>query len=324
MLRVATFNMESFGDDRFDADRLAPRIAALRPRLLELDADILCLQEVNGQKRKGQKQRRLLALDSLLDGTPYAGFHLAHSTLPPREGPGDRHNLVVLSKYPILETRSLDQAHVTAPLWRPSHAEPPAAKAERITFDRPILHCAINIGSAQPLHVFVVHLRAPIAANIPGGKQSALVWRTVDAWAEGYFVAAVKRTAQALDLRLAVDRVFDADPDAFILLAGDFNATADTSALRLLCADPDDTGNPGLAARRLWQIDARLPLNARRTVIHKGKGQALDHILASPRLNRRVQSVKVFNSGLADEVLDAGTDAEDGSFHAAMCATFDL
>ena len=48
-MRLATFNMESFGADRHDPDALTPRLDALRPKILELEADILCLQEVNAQ-----------------------------------------------------------------------------------------------------------------------------------------------------------------------------------------------------------------------------------------------------------------------------------
>ena len=48
-LRIATFNLENL-DDRPDLDPpLEARIAVLRPQLLRLKADILCLQEVDGQ-----------------------------------------------------------------------------------------------------------------------------------------------------------------------------------------------------------------------------------------------------------------------------------
>lgn len=66
-MRLATFNMESFGADRHDPDALTPRLDALRPKILELEADILCLQEVNAQKRKGVSARQFQALELLLE-----------------------------------------------------------------------------------------------------------------------------------------------------------------------------------------------------------------------------------------------------------------
>jgi hypothetical protein len=52
-LRVATFNLESL-----DEHALTTRIAVLRPALVRLRADILCLQEVNGQRTGRVQQRR--------------------------------------------------------------------------------------------------------------------------------------------------------------------------------------------------------------------------------------------------------------------------
>ncbi|GAA0785879.1 endonuclease/exonuclease/phosphatase family protein [Roseibium denhamense] len=323
-MRLATFNIESFGDDRLDPDGLAPRISALRPQLLELDADILCLQEVNAQKPKGVKIRSFNALRHLLEDTPYATYHFASSLRPSGKGPGDRHNLVVLSKYPILSAESHYQTHAHPALWQPTTAIPMAKAAAPVTFERPVLKTVIDLGLPKPLHVFAVHLRAPIAAMIPGGKNADRTWRSISAWAEGYQLSVFQRTTQALELRLAVERLFDEDSDAQIVLAGDFNATGDTSTLRLLRADPDDTGSPALAHRRLYQLDAALAPEQRQTVLHRGKGQALDHILTSPSLTDKVQGVRVFNANLADEVLHDGGPDFAGSFHAAMCADFDL
>ncbi|WP_209011732.1 endonuclease/exonuclease/phosphatase family protein [Roseibium aggregatum] len=324
MIRLATFNIESFGDDKFKAERLEPRIRALRPKLLELEADILCLQEVNAQKLPGESERKFLALDALLAGTPYETFHAVTTTRPDAPSPGDRHNLVVLSRFPVLESRIHHEAAMHVPLWQPDHASPAMDAPEALSFDRPVLELTLDIGGETPLHLFAVHLRAPIAAPIPGGKTAPKVWKNVPAWAEGYFLASMMRTVQALDLRLKIDGLFDRHPEPLIAVAGDFNATEDSTALRLLLADPDDTGNPDLANRQLFQLDAALPPELRRTVIHKGRGQALDHILASPALFSRMRDIEVFNDDLADEVLDEGTLAEDGSFHAAVRACFEF
>ncbi|WP_417670083.1 endonuclease/exonuclease/phosphatase family protein [Roseibium sp.] len=323
-MRLATFNLESFGEDRFRPERLGRRLEALGPRLNELAADILCLQEVNAQKPKGGKIREFSALEFLLAETPYAGFHRAASLREDLQGPMDRHNLLVLSRYPIEKVRVLHHAHVTPPLWRPGSVAAQGADDCSVRFDRPLLQVRLDIGGGKPLHVFVVHLRAPIASALPGGKLGAMAWKSTAAWAEGYFIASMKRVAQALDLRLAVDAILDEDTDALIAVAGDFNATGDASALRLLFADPEDTGNPALACRQLFQLDAALPREVRKTVVHNGRGQTLDHILASGPLKQRMADISVFNADLADEVIDEGTDAENGSFHAAVCATFEL
>jgi endonuclease/exonuclease/phosphatase family metal-dependent hydrolase len=102
-LRIATFNLENLDFEKpGKKPTLQERIAVMRPQLERVDADILCLQEVNGQEETGQP-RRLLALDALLKDTQYASFNRA-STMD--EGPPqvyDERNLVILSRFEILE-----------------------------------------------------------------------------------------------------------------------------------------------------------------------------------------------------------------------------
>lgn len=323
-MKLATFNLESFGSDRLDETALARRIEALRPKLLELEADILCLQEVNAQKVKGNSERQFHDLARLISGTPYEAFHQVESEWAPRQGPNNRHNLVVLSRYPILEGQSHFSRIAHRPLWQPRTAWPRLESADAIDFDRPVLKTVLDIGTPDPLHLFVVHLRAPIAAPIPGGRNPDRSWRSVSSWAEGYHLSVLKQTAQALELRLAVEAVFDADEAARIIVAGDFNATGETGTLRLLRADPDDTRSPALDPRRLFQLDAYLPLEKRKTVLHRGHAQTLDHVLASAAMTDRVTNVRVFNADLPDEVLEANNPDYAGSYHAAMRVEFSL
>lgn len=129
-LRIATFNLESL-DDRPDVEPpLAARIAVLRPQLLRLKADVLCLQEVNGQRPTGGGPRQLLALERLLAETPYAGFHLISSSRvsgPDSEaerGADAVHNLVILSRTPIVAREELRHHLVEPPAYRPKTARP--------------------------------------------------------------------------------------------------------------------------------------------------------------------------------------------------------
>lgn len=322
-MRIATFNLESFGDDGFDGAVLGPRIARLRPALERLRADILCLQEVNAQRLSPGGTRTFAALDALIDGTPYENYHRACGVATDA-APADRHNLVVLSRLPVVETRIIHHQHVAPPMWRPRTSNPPEQAADDVTFDRPILGVTLEMPDGKPLHVFTVHLRAPIAAPVEGQKLSATRWKSVAGWAEGYYLASMKRVGQALELRHAIDAIFDLDPQARILAAGDFNAVNVESALRIVVADTDDTGNPALAPRVMTQADTRIPAQKRYTVLHHGQPHMLDHILASPEMMVRLDGVEIFNEGLADEADDAGTDAELGSFHAPLAASFTL
>lgn len=325
-MRIASFNLESFGEERLRPDGLKPRIAALRPELVALGADVLCLQEVNGQREMPEGPRLLAALDALLDETPYAGYHRAVSHRIDDSGPADRHNLVVLSRFPIASARSIWFSRIEPPLWRPPHAKPPFAVPEPLGFDRPVLQVEIALTGAaaegRKLHIFTVHLRAPVAAAFPGGKATADRWNSVSAWAEGLFLSALKRNAQALELRLALEAIFDGEAEPLIAVAGDFNADDTEPAIRLVAADPEETGSPAFAARRMIVLDDAIPDRARHSVRHHGVDRMLDHILASPALAEQLRSIVVRNHDLGDEVDEAGR--REGSYHAAVVAEFQL
>lgn len=324
LMRVASFNLESL-DDRPGLDPpLSERIAVLRPQLLRLDADILCLQEVNGQRKRGGG-RDLSALERLLEGTPYARFHRASSERAEGEGPADRHNLVILSRWAFESCGQLRNDLVAPVSYRPATARPPAEAADTIAWDRPLLRVRVALPSGRPLHLFNLHLRAPLAAPVAGQKAGAFVWKSVGGWAEGFFLASLKRSGQALEARLAVEQVFDTDPEALILVCGDFNADAQEMPLRILCGDPEDTGNPTLAGHSLTPLERGLPETRRHTVIHGGRRQMLDHLLASRALRARVHAVEVHNEALEDEAAaPAPGPAPSGSFHAPLLASFTL
>ena len=64
--RLATFNLEHLDWSAGHPEAFARRCAALRPVLDALDADLLCLQEIDAQKRHKHGPRDYLALDYLL------------------------------------------------------------------------------------------------------------------------------------------------------------------------------------------------------------------------------------------------------------------
>ena len=118
-LRIATFNLENLDDCPGKSPSIDDRIAVLRPQLLRLEADILCLQEVNAQSSAKGHAREMRALDRLLKGTPYAGFYRALTQGRHHPGPADVHNLVILSRAPITAHGQVWHDLVPPPLYRP-------------------------------------------------------------------------------------------------------------------------------------------------------------------------------------------------------------
>lgn len=311
LLRIATFNLESLDDE--DAALFAQRAPVLRRRLERLDADILCLQEVNAQRPSKNAPRTLRALTALLTGTSYAGFHLATGT----GHLADRHNLVVASRWPVAGSRLIRHDLVPPPSVRMVTADPAAAGAEPVRWDRPVLHAEVALPGGRALHVFDLHLRAPLAAPVPGQKTAALSWSSIGGWAEGFFLASIKRAGQALETRLAVERLFDADPAALVVVAGDCNAEDRQTPVRILRGDTGDTGNPGLAARALEPLELALPDARRFSVLYDGQASMLDHLLVSRTLFGWFRAVEVHNEQLGGDPATA-LDSD----HAPVVAAF--
>lgn len=320
-MRLATFNIESLDLASGTEVPFAARAAVLRPALERIAADVLCLQEVNGQHVAGTPERRLVALDMLLQGTRYEAYGRAATSGPTGSGAASVHNLVTLSRYPVRQRREVRHEHVR-PLHRYVTGGAAGREPQPVGFDRPLLLTELELPGGRALDVVNLHLRAPRATAIPGEKLSSSQWRTTSGWAEGYFLSSLKRTAQALELRLLVDGILARDPERLIAVAGDFNAVDHETPVRLAAAAEEQTGNPALASRALVVLDRAIPADRRWSVLHRGRPEMLDHILASQSLSRHLRSIEAHNEGLGDETLD--TAAVAGSSHAALVAEFAL
>ncbi len=315
-MRLATFNLESLDFAPSDPLWFEARAAVLRPILAALEADVLCLQEVNGQHVPGAATRSLLALQRLMEGSACAGFHMVHSSRPGGAGPADVHNLAILSRWPITSHGQIHHNLVPAAQWPPLHGGAPLP----LTFDRPLLHARIDPPGEAPLHLINLHLRAPRAAFLPGGRDEGR-WRSLSHWAEAYYLAGWKRQGQALEARLFVEALFDAEPQARIAVCGDLNAEAHEAPTRILQALPEDMETEAFAARALTPLERLAPPQARYTVLHDGRPVLLDHILASQTLAAACKEVRILNAGLADEAHVRGP--VKGSLHAPVLAIFD-
>ncbi|SRR6266511_304376 len=326
-LRIATFNLENLDDKPGLKPTLAERIPLLRPALDRVRADLLCLQEVHGQEHAGQP-RDLAALQTLIATTPYQGYHVAHTTTQAGQ-PFDVRNLVVLSRFPILARRQLMHDLTPPPAYRQVTAIPAEPSARDVTWERPALYLRIDLGNNRQLHVTNLHLKSKIPTDISGQKRDQYSWKTVAGWAEGYFLSALKRVGQALEVRILVDQIFDtaqaAGEDALIAVCGDLNSESDAEPVQAIRGSVEETGNPDLTTRVLVPCENSVPESSRYSLLHLGHGQMLDHILVSRPLLAFYRGTEIHNEVLPDE---SGAFRDDTKFpesdHAPVVAEFVL
>lgn len=322
-LRIATFNLENLDDGPRVEPSLAERARILRPQLQRLRADILCLQEIHSQGPAGA--RVFSALDTLLEGTDYAGFFRASTHTTVGE-PYDQRNLVTLSRFPIGAESVVRDTSGPRPRYQMATAIPADTTADLLSWERPLLHCRIDLPDGAALHVVNVHLKSKIATDIPGQKLDNFTWRNVSAWAEGSFVSAMKRLGQALQARLLIDRLFDeAGEEAMIAICGDFNAAADEVSVCAIRGPVEETGNPLHAPRLMIPCENNVPESARYSLLHLGRGEMLDHVLVSRALLRFFTGAEIHNEALPDESGAFRTDRQfPESDHAPVLARFSL
>lgn len=324
-LRLATLNIENL-DEPADAGAppLEDRLRVLRPILDRLRADVLCLQEVHGQERPGAP-RRLLALDALLDGTRYEDYHRA-TTLTSDGVPYDVRNLVTLSRFPITERRQVRNDLVPPPRYA-YVTEQPSAEARPIRVERPILHTVLDTTAllGGRLHVLNVHLKSKRPTNV-NGQRDGYRWRSASGWAEGYFVSSMKRVSQALECRVLIDALFDAEgEDVRVAVTGDFNSGPLAVPAEAIVGRIVNTQNGDLLGRELVPCALSVSDSQRYTHIYHGQRALLDHVFISRALVPVYAGAEVHNEYLRDEsIAFAFETLYPEPDHAGFVAIFDL
>ncbi|MBN2419290.1 MAG: endonuclease/exonuclease/phosphatase family protein [Deltaproteobacteria bacterium] len=323
-IRIATFNLENLDDKPEQKPSLDERIAIMRPQLIRLDADILCLQEIHGQETPGEP-RRLLALNKLLENTKYSEYRQVSTITADGAQVYDERNLVILSRFEISEHNQYRHNHIPAPSYQKVMSIPAEEEANKITWERPILHAKINLPDNLSIHVINLHLKSRIPSNIKGQKINDYTWKTASGWAEGYFISSMKRVGQALETRVLIDHIFDYNEKALVVVCGDFNSTSDNVPVQAIRGDVENTGNSDLAGRVLIPCEQTIPEASRFSLLHQGRGEMLDHLMVSRQLLAYYDHTEIHNEILHDESIAFATDKMyPESDHAPVIAQFDL
>ncbi|MFC7380563.1 endonuclease/exonuclease/phosphatase family protein [Sphaerisporangium rhizosphaerae] len=315
MVVVGTWNLENLyrpGGEFGPRDEAAykAKIAALAATLGGIAPDVLGVQEVGDPAA-------LADLAEALGGE----WHTVLSQHPDVRGI----RVGVLSRLPLTVVE--DVAAFTSPLAAVQSADTGPATAQT---SRGMLAVRVEPGPGTRLAVAVCHLKSKLL-SFPGGRFAA---RDEGERARYGAYALYRRAAEATTLRGLADRLVGGHgQDRPVVVLGDFNDEPQAATTQIVLGPPgSELGTAGALrpdkgdAWRLWNLATLIPEAERFSRVHNGRGELIDHILASRALIERVAEIRsVVGHGLPSVTEDPTRrrDAAD-SDHAPIVAHFDL
>lgn len=329
--RIATFNCRDFFDDAVPhvigqldregfgiwAQRRARtlfqrKLEAIATTVARADADLIAFQEVEGA-------HVLDALRATLGDGRY---------LPAVAGIADARGIAcgLLSRFPIVSVETHGAGELAFPVFAEGDPRP---FGSRLLSRRGVLEVTVTLPDQSTAVLMVVHLKSARPVPRVDGAGEATGESGHYAAAEGAARATVMRLAEALHLRSRVDARLMREPLAQLAVLGDFNDGPDGPAVRTVAGDlaemprgrhADLELSASLERGILHHCVKSVPPSQRHTILHRGVGQQVDHILVSRGLWRRFRGARVLNEGLRDGVGEGREDVE--SDHAAVVATF--
>lgn len=323
-MRIATFNVENL-DDGPEGKNGAPfqeRLPILRAQLERLRADVLLLQEVHGQTVE-DGSRQLRALARVLAGTRYEAYQQSSTTTLTGTVFAER-NVVTLipPDWTVEETRQIRDRDMPTPRYD-LLTDAPDAGVKDIGWERPLLYVRTRPAEGEVLHLINCHFKSKNPTSIAGEGPENFMWRSAAGWAEGYFISSMKRVGAALGARVLIDRIFEADPVARIVLGGDLNAEPHEVPLMAIRGEVADHGNPALNHQTMYPCAESVPMDLRFTLYHHGRKNLLDHVLVSRSLIAFYRGAEIHNELVRDESVAFATDRKfPASDHAPFVAIF--
>ncbi len=296
-LVLATFNVLDLFDttDTARIDRIA---ALLRPHA----PDVVALEEVGSESPAA-------AIGEAIGG----GYDVV-------VGDADARGIrcALLTRRPIIESRVLRADHLPFPRF---FADDAAPFGERLPLRRSIPDVVIDGGELGPIRVLVVHFKSRRGTPIRTADGEKIEPVTTLEHGEAEARAVVWRCAEALFVRRAVDDRLMRNPDEALVVCGDFNDVVGSLPLRIV-AGTTVAGRPDA----LVSCAELVPEGERVSVMHGGERAAIDHVLVSPSLARRIERCFYERTGLRDTATSvsvlAETDEPCTSDHAPFVVRF--
>ncbi len=161
----------------------------------------------------------------------------------------------------------------------------------------------------KTLYLLGIHLKSNFAMPevSPEGVPGAMT--TQIAFADGMIRSELFRASQAKKAREIIDEFFKADPEAYVIVAGDFNTQPSQPIMRMI------QGGIKELSGSLFSVSKLITKEQRYSIIIGDDHYLADHILVSKSLQTHVVSARVRTEDLDGE---ASSELGIGSDHAAL------
>lgn len=305
-------------------DEYEAKLGRLADAIVRLDPDVLALQEVGS----------LEALDdlvALLNGRyPHQKFS-AHPDIR-----GIRVGFV--SKLPIEEHEDI-RTFPAEGLPTVPGTDPTGAPTTITTMSRGALRIRLRPRADLAAHCIVAHLKSKLLTYPGRGGQPRFAPRDENERARVAGVALLRRSAEAVALRVYTNNLLMAHPKEGVILLGDLNDGLDAATTQILYGpggseigtagfDRPDAGD----AARLFNLAPLIAEGRRYSRVYRGNKELIDHILVSQALlPGHPRQLPVVDShidieGPLPSILDdpQARRGKPGSDHAPVTARFEL
>jgi endonuclease/exonuclease/phosphatase family metal-dependent hydrolase len=327
---VTTWNLENLFRPKDAADQAAyaeklQRSAAI---ILQLAPDVLAMQEIGSPESLSDLQALLK------DQYP----HQAIAKFPDHRGI----RVGYLSKLKILDTLDIIDFPATGLDRVPG--QNPAGETETVKkMSRGALQISVSPKPDRPIHLINTHLKSKLLSYPPNQQgKPRFSPKSEDERARVAGFALLKRTAEAIALRVQANQLLEDNSKAALIILGDLNDGPDAATTQILYGPGGS--QPGSKGRGFEQADAGddtrlfnlahfIPIDRRYSRIYQGSPELIDHILVSKELlpGSPVQKPNVDSYHATDALPSIGDIPTNRagkqtfpSDHAPITATFEL
>lgn len=328
--KVMTWNVENLfrpapGAPNAEQKRFRNKLELLAEVINRHAPDVLALQEVGGLEPLNDLRQVVggyphHAISAFPDGR---GIRVAFLSKQPLAGP--QVDTVDFPPGPALDIHDLTATGSSVPITRMSRGTLRIrVQKEGLTVD-----------------VITAHLKSKLLTfPRPGG--SSFAPRNENERAQIGGIALLKRTAEAVTIRMHANSLLEGNPQTPVILLGDFNDVPEAQTSLLLAGPPgSEIGTGGFHQAdagddaRLFNLAPAIAPERRYSRVHRGRGELLDQIYASEELfpreqnNRRrlpvVDSIIDFQNQLPS-VSENPNERQDAIApdHAPVVATFNV